>query len=169
MGCRTRSLLETLLERGLLLRGRTARLSSGLLLSPWGPQLPLVRAVGRPVTLLSTVPATVTRLRIARASTRPLSASPYSSCVFLLGTAHSRDSTFRRRLSSAELIGMRNSRPSLRHFSRDRVHEIGCSSQLPFMSRAVATLPMNSTGCNPAISSAVMIRAGLLSSLPREC
>ena len=80
--------------------------------------------------LFPATPITATRLRIARASTRLLSVAPY--CLFfLLGTAHSRDKTFRTRLNAAELIGLLNSRSSLRRFSRDRVQE---------MSRAVWTM-----------------------------
>ena len=92
---------------------------------PPGGRLPLGRAVGYPVTiLLPVVPAPATRLRIARASTRPLSALPYYCSFFLLGISHSRDSTFRTRLNAAELVALFNSRPSLRRFSRNRVHEI---------------------------------------------
>ena len=124
MGCRTRSLLETLLERGLLPTGRTIRPSSGLLLPSWGLRLPLGRAVGHLVTLLPAVPATATRLQIARASTRSLSTWPYYCSFFLLVTTLSRDSTFWTRLNAAELVGLLNSRPTLRRFARDRVHEI---------------------------------------------
>ena len=124
VGCRPRSLLKRLLERGLLPRGRTTRLSSGLLLSPWRFRLPLGCAVGHPLTLLPAVLAASMRFRITGASIRPLSAAPYSSCFFLLGTAYSPDSTFRTRLNVAEIVGLLNSRPSLRRFSRDRVHEI---------------------------------------------
>ena len=124
MGCRVRSLLETSLERGLLPRGRTTRLSSGLLLPSWGPRLLLGRAVGRPVTFLPAVPAAATRLRVARARARPMSASPYYSCLFLIGTAQWRDSTFRTRPNAGELTGLLDCRPSLRRFSNDRLHKI---------------------------------------------
>ena len=116
--CRARSLLKTLLEKGLLPRGRTTRPSRGLLLSSWGPQLEHGRAVSHPVTLLAAVPAATTRLRIARASTRPLSALSFYCLFFLFGTAHSRDSTFRTRLNAAELIRLLKSCPSLRSFLR---------------------------------------------------
>ena len=124
VGCRVRSLLKTFLERGLLPRGRTTRPSSDLLLSSWGPRLSLDWAVGHPVTLLPAVPAAATRLRIARASPRPLSTSPHYCSFSLLGTARSCDSTFRTTLSASELTGLLNSRTSLRRFSRDRAHEI---------------------------------------------
>ena len=124
MGCRARSLLEPLLERGLLPRGRTTRPSSGVLLPSWGLRLPLGRAVGHPVTLLPAVPAVATGLQIARASTRSLSAWPYYCSIFLLGTTHLRESTFWTKLNAAKLVGLLNSRPTLRRFARDRVHEL---------------------------------------------
>ena len=95
------------------------------------------------------------------ASTRPLSVSPYCSYFFLLGTAHSRDNIFWTRLNAEELVGLLNSRSSLRCFSRDGVHEIRVLLMAPLYIKAVATLVLSST------ISAMVICAGPLLNLPR--
>ena len=120
VGCRVRSLLKN----RMLPRGHTNRLSSRLLLPSWSPRPPLGRAIGHPMTFLPTIPETVVWFQIAITSTQPLYTALYSSCLFLVGTAHSRDSTFCTRLNAGETIGLLNSCPGLRRFPDDRVHEI---------------------------------------------
>ena len=75
---------------------------------------------------------------------------------FLLGTARSRDSTFRTRLNAAEMIGLLNSRPSFRRFSRGRVHEIRVLLPAPLHAEGSRNLsfdfwrvqPPHQLGCN---------------------
>ena len=128
VGYRARYLLKII----LLSRGHTTTLGNDLLVSPWGPQFPLGCAVVDPVTLLPAIPETAAQFQIARVSTPSLSVAPYYSCFCLLRTARSRDSTFHTRLNVAELIGLLNSPPSLRRFSRDRLYEIRVLLDAPF-------------------------------------
>ena len=118
---------------------------------PGGPDIRLVvQSVGHPVTLLPVVLAAATRPRIGRASTQPLSASPYYCSFFLLSITHSGDSTFWTRLNAVELIRLLNSRPSLRGFSRDRVHEIQVLLSVPLVVVVVVVVShIQRIGCQP--------------------
>ena len=168
MGWWTRSFLETLLERGLLPRRRTTRLSSGLLLPSWGLQLPLGRTVGHDVTSFSQFQQLPRGFESPERAPdpclpRPTLLLPFPPWHCPLARQHLLNETDRGR--ACRPAPQSPEPPPLLTLPSTR--NPGAPSSTP--SYQAQSRPLNPSGCNPATSSTVVICTGPLLNLPREC